>query len=241
MNLTATPDAAWNIVPQNVRPHWNYFLALERDFETVSRYIEFCPDNASTYSIELAHLLFSAASEVDTLAKCICSVLDPNETPQNINDYRRIIKAGEESETYNLESPTATPRTLKEEHKQRMSELKVFLPRHNLECVPWENWKEGNLDPKNQRPEWWRAYNQVKHQRNTHYNRATLSNAFQALAGLLVMNYFHCRFDLTKADLPRRYEYRGKLVTRRMNPESNFLRFASVYYDNAITEFYSDF
>jgi hypothetical protein len=235
MNLTPTPDASWNIVLPNVRPHWNYFLALEKDFETVSRYIEFCPDNANTYSIELAHLLFSAASEVDTLAKCICSILDPTETPQNINEYRRIIKAGEDSETYCLGPSPQKPALLKDEHKQRLSELKVYLPRHNLECIPWDNWKQDI------NPDWWRAYNEVKHQRNQHYNRATLSNAFHALAGLLVMNYFHCRFELARTNLQGRYEYRGKRVTRHMNPESGFLRFASVYYDNAITEFYSDF
>ena len=37
--------------------HWNYFLVLERDLETASRYLEFTPDNYKTYSIELARRL----------------------------------------------------------------------------------------------------------------------------------------------------------------------------------------
>src|SRR5258708_3058108 len=87
--------------PNNTRLHWNYFLALEKDLEAVSRFIEFCPDNLNTYSIELAHLLLSSASEiVDTLAKCICVILDPNAKPPNIDQYRAIIKAAEERETY---------------------------------------------------------------------------------------------------------------------------------------------
>ena len=65
-------------IPDNIRPHWNYFLALEKDLETVSRYIEFCHDNLNTYSIELAHLLLSLASEIDTVAKRTCSLLEPN-------------------------------------------------------------------------------------------------------------------------------------------------------------------
>ena len=44
--------------------HWNYFLALERDLEIVSRYVEFCSQNFEVYSIEFAHLLFAAASEI---------------------------------------------------------------------------------------------------------------------------------------------------------------------------------
>jgi hypothetical protein len=57
--------------------HWNYFLALERDLEVVSRYVEFTDDNNETYSIELAHLLFAAASEADVIAKLLCKQLDP--------------------------------------------------------------------------------------------------------------------------------------------------------------------
>ena len=52
--------------------HWNYFIALERDLEVVSRYVEFCPQNFDVYSIEFAHLLFAAASEVDVVAKLLC-------------------------------------------------------------------------------------------------------------------------------------------------------------------------
>jgi len=52
--------------------HWNYFLALERDLEIVARYVEFTKPNFKTFSIELAHLLFAAASEVDVVAKLLC-------------------------------------------------------------------------------------------------------------------------------------------------------------------------
>lgn len=55
--------------------HWNYYLALEHDMEVVSRYVEFCEPNFSVYSIELAHLLFAVASEVDVVAKLLCSEL----------------------------------------------------------------------------------------------------------------------------------------------------------------------
>jgi len=85
-------------IPSNVRPHWNYFLALEKDLEGVSRYIEFCKDNLNTYSMELAHLLLSSSSEIDTIAKCICSILEPTAKPKNIDQYRKIIRTAEENE-----------------------------------------------------------------------------------------------------------------------------------------------
>lgn len=52
--------------------HWNYFLALEQDMDVVARYIEFTHANLNVYSIELAHLLFAASSEVDVIAKLLC-------------------------------------------------------------------------------------------------------------------------------------------------------------------------
>jgi hypothetical protein len=58
--------------------YWNYFLALERDLEIVSRYVEFTEDNYPVYSIELAHLLLAAASEIDTVAKLTCAIIAPN-------------------------------------------------------------------------------------------------------------------------------------------------------------------
>ena len=52
--------------------HWNYFLAIESDLERLSRYVEFSKDNYKTYSLAMAHLLLSSASEVDVVLKGIC-------------------------------------------------------------------------------------------------------------------------------------------------------------------------
>jgi hypothetical protein len=42
-------------------------------------------------------------------------------------------------------------------------------------------------------PVWWRAYNNVKHQRVTHFNEANLYNSLMSICGLLValVNYYH--------------------------------------------------
>ncbi|MDB6112247.1 MAG: hypothetical protein JWR69_3997 [Pedosphaera sp.] len=211
--------------------HWNYFLALEKDMEAISRYIEFCPDNLNTYSIELAHLLLSAASEVDTLAKCICKILDPKAKLKNIDDYRKVMKTGEDTEPNSLMELNA--RIVKidpEKYKHRISNLKVYIPRYSLAFTPWESWANDT------NPDWWHSYNKVKHERDQHYNKANLNNALNALAGLLAMNYVHCRLELTKGKPEHRFEYKDKAVTRRMQPHSSFLRFPTSFYDNPIAE-----
>jgi hypothetical protein len=218
----------------SARLHWNYFLALEKDLEAVSRYIEFSPDNFNTYSIELAHLLLSAASEVDTLAKCVCSILEPNNQPDNINEYRKVIKSAEETESEIVirfaKSPAVKHTVLPEAKRHRLSSLSVFVPRHGLVFAPWGNWA------KDKNPDWWRAYNDVKHKRNVHFNKATLHNAINALAGLLAMNYIYFRYEISKANLQNRCRNRKANVTRRMEPHSTLLRFGPDFYDDPVAD-----
>ena len=219
--------------PKSTRLHWNYFLALEEDLEAVSRYIEFCPENLDTYSIELAHILLSAASEVDTLAKCACGILEPNSKPGNIDQYRAIITAAEEKEPYAhplFGSAKAKRLTIDEKYMHRLSALKVYIPRYSLAFVPWESWA------KDRNPNWWRSYNNVKHERNRYFSEATLKNALHALAALLAFNYLHCRLEITQAKPQYRYEYRRKSVTRFMEPQSTFLRFGVDFYDDPIAD-----
>lgn len=71
--------------------HWNYFLALESDVERLARFVEFTSNNFGTYSIEMAHLFLAAASEVDVVAKQLCSIMDAATNVANIEQYRRVL------------------------------------------------------------------------------------------------------------------------------------------------------
>jgi hypothetical protein len=52
-------------------PHesWYFFLALESDLDATARYVEPTEENDTTYSIEFARILMSAAAEVEVVAK----------------------------------------------------------------------------------------------------------------------------------------------------------------------------
>jgi hypothetical protein len=52
--------------------HWNFFLALEEDLDTLSKYIDFS-GNDEVYSIEIARLFLNACSEVDVILKRGCN------------------------------------------------------------------------------------------------------------------------------------------------------------------------
>jgi hypothetical protein len=179
--------------------HWNYFLALERDLEVCTRYVEFSDQNKETYSIEFAHLLFAAASEVDVIAKILCNQVAPTSAAHNINDYRSILCAALPS------LPNAI----------------VEIPRYRLNLTPWDNW----IGTSN--PDWWGSYNKVKHQRNDHFDEATLKNALNSLAALLLLTFHHYSIALAP---PGQLPLDPKNTTDLLKPASTLLRLPDDFY-----------
>lgn len=153
--------------------HWNYFLALDSDISNLSRYIDFSHDNFAAFSIEMAHLMLAAASEVDVVAKLICKNIDPSAKANNITGYRRLLKK-------------AFP---------NLSEMKVLMPRYGLKLEPWVNWKS------NRTPEWWAYYNKVKHERDRYFKHANMKNTLNAVAALFIMLLHFYINEANKGDL----------------------------------------
>jgi hypothetical protein len=179
--------------------HWNYLIALDRDLDVVSRYVEFCEQNYNVYSIELAHLLFAAASEVDTIAKLLCERLNPGAPRNNIDNYSAVLLAAFP------ELPTT----------------QVFVPRYGLTLTPWDNWAGNN------NPVWWRSYNKVKHNRDVHFDQATLKNALNSLGALMILTLYHYSYELAPSGTPRLSLIK---TTNKLQPETALLRFDSEYY-----------
>jgi hypothetical protein len=148
------------IVASKLEPHSNYLLALDSDFAHLSRYVEFQPENYNCFSIEIARLLFAAASEVDVVCKQICHIIDPSSKAHTIGAYRKEICA---------EFP-------------KLPTMAVLLPRFGLTLHPWDEWQR-----KDDVPVWWTAYNKVKHHRDTDLHRGNLKNALNAFAALFLM------------------------------------------------------
>lgn len=148
-------------------PHWNYFIALEQDLERASRYVEFAEPNFPTYSLEFAHLMFAAASEVEVVLKRFCARFAPKEPTEDINDLKKIVLGGDQGDDYRLKG---LPKRI------------VSVPRFGLELQPWKNWS----GKKN--PDWWKAYNAVKHNRHERFTDANLHNALNAVGALFVLS-----------------------------------------------------
>ena len=157
-----------------VRHHWNYFLALEEDIVRMSRYLEPAEGNFAAYSHELARIIITAASEVDVVAKLLCKKINPADKARTIDGYRKVIVPAYE----------ALPGAI------------VTLPKHGLVLNPWEQWGQGDKNPI-----WWKAYNEVKHQRDVHFQSANLHHALNAVAGLFLLLLFLYRDEGRNGEL----------------------------------------
>jgi hypothetical protein len=140
-------------------PHWRYFLALEADLESTTRYVEPTRNNFPTYSIEFAHILLTVGSEVDVVAQALCRQVDPVSPASNIQEYRKKICS-----TF-----------------PRFPTMRVLVPRFALLFEPWREWDRMKT------PLWWQSHNKIKHERDTHFPEASLENAFTAVAALFCL------------------------------------------------------
>ena len=141
---------------------WNYYLTLVEELKIISNYIEFDKGNYRTYSTELSKILMAASAEVDVVMKQLCNQLDKKRKHREISHYRETIRS-------------LAPQLIQET---------VHLPLHGLKLKPWINWaNESN-------PDWWKAYTNVKHERNKYYPEATLKNALNAVAALYVCLFY---------------------------------------------------
>jgi len=152
--------------------YWRHFLALEADFAATSRYVEFSQQNFPTYSIEYVKLLLAVCSEIDVLCKIICEQVDVAAKRDNINDYRACLLA----------------------HTQIASE-EILIRASNLTFKPWDDWVSGT------NPSWWRSYNNVKHQRDSHFHEANLENCTNAICGLFVAVIYCYKAEKSTEDL----------------------------------------
>lgn len=145
--------------------HWNYFLAVEADLMTCSRYVEFAKPNFSCYSNEFAKIIILAGAEVDSILSELCEVISPGCGVDRITRYFPIVL----------------------QRFPQLVQAEVSYPRFDLHIHPWADWtaKQG--------PDWWRkSYNKLKHVRHDEFDSATLEAALKAVGSqFLALQLYH--------------------------------------------------
>lgn len=140
---------------------WRYFLSLERDLIETANFVEPSPANALAFSFVFVKLILLVGSEVDVVAKMLCSDINPTAASKNIVDYRTMLTA---------EFPG-------------IQKIEITVPRYGMTLRPWATWEPSIAKS----PIWWTAYNDVKHERHANLPAANQDNVFHAFSGLLAM------------------------------------------------------
>jgi hypothetical protein len=78
----------------------------------------------------------------------------------------------------------------------QIPDFQVVLHKFGLTLTPWENWNSPDGVP-----DWWTAYNKIKHHRHSEYHRGNLQNALNAVAGLYVMVLYLYKEKAEEAEL----------------------------------------
>ena len=136
---------------------WHYYLCLERDFDNTSRYIEPIGQE-DTYSFEFVKIINLACSEVESVFRRLCEVINPNSKAGNMCQYKSTILT----------------------NYPKIVEAEVRVVRWGELIKPFQNWDTNKLD-------WWDNYQLVKHKRSENFKLANYRNAVFSISALYIL------------------------------------------------------
>jgi len=154
---------------------WHSYLNLERDFIDVTRYVALDKNHGGVWSDKIAQLLLLTGSTVDSVfnemrmssfLEEFKPVIDLRQKSEpNIRDYREVYDP-----IYQLSNVELRAR-------YGLAEYGIISP-----------FQPFALDKS---PEWWNAYNDVKHGFFQNMIKGTLDNLIHALGALFTLNVLH--------------------------------------------------
>lgn len=150
---------------------WSALSTIYSDLESTFRYIHPVADHLDVYSLRYYELLLRTATEFESV--CKNEIIHNNISNKNIKDLNieDFFKLEEHLKSLPVEGP-----------KKQLANWKVgyfFDPvLYRQPLLPWNN---SHILP------WYRAYNEVKHNRQLNYKKANLENVLDAIASLFLI------------------------------------------------------
>lgn len=154
--------------------YWRYYNILEDDFIRLTRYVRICESNYNTCSDEIIKQFLSVASEFENVAKVFCGFnLSYRGTKINHVCNELFIRI------------------------EDIQSVEIAVKRtKNLSIKPFSEWNKsraGDLF-------WWKAYNEVKHNRLENYDSGNLRNLLNSLGALYFMELYLIKEIGTKSN-----------------------------------------
>jgi hypothetical protein len=184
MSFMATPPKGFSPTFEN-GGFWEYYKDLERQFEDFLVYVPYLEGNEGTYSFRLANLILSIGAHIDSAFKEIARY-PPFETK-----YPLILKNADgkpKKSTIWDYYPVA--------EELKLSKQKITFKRLSVreELSPFNTYQKAK-DATGKDcitcPDWWNAYNDIKHNFKENFIDAKLKTVRDALAGAFLLNVVH--------------------------------------------------
>lgn len=157
----------------NERIAWSSYTAVEDDFINYLNYVPWTHDHKEVWSPKLANLLLNIGSLIDSIFRSYFRSYKNSPTVdlvEDIDKIRRKIK------------PDINGFQKVYEKVYSFSNREVYILSTEEKLTPWSNWQKQDSSP-----DWWKAHNDVKHNRFENKTEATLENTLYALSGLFLV------------------------------------------------------
>lgn len=176
-----------------INTYWNYYLMLENEFRNITQYVSIREHNYSTCSDEIIKLTEVVGSECDLILKRICDI-DLNDKSATMKQYSKLL------DVY--------PNIVNE---------KVKILYTNIILQPFKNWYK----EKPWELTWWKAYNEIKHNREENYEKGNFEILLNSLGALHYLEMYFCRkigHDTYDIDVPNVESKFFSIVDWKTNP-----------------------
>jgi len=203
--------------------YWQYFLSLESDLITTSRYIEFSgvndstvKNNDKTFSTELLRIFLTACAECENILKIILAKESVSENTIKSADISKMQEIMMNISTYD-----------------KLPNRIITCEAYNLSFTPWEAWNNSRTSP-----QWWKDHNSVKHGRandtNSNYHLANVFNTLSSVAALmcLLFEYYKEPFGANEGRnvIKDRVSLPPALAPKLLTPKESGLGFGDIYW-----------
>lgn len=169
---------------------WEYYIDLERQFQSFLEYVPYIDKNERVCSFRLANLILSIGGHVDSAFNRMVFYRGFNRGHNECKEIREKVKRSRE----NVKQGKGPIIVKIQENLQAFdieygisSERIIFkrLPKREL-VYPFKP-----HNPQTGAPKWWGVYNGLKHDFGENFERASLSITKDALAGAMLLNVRH--------------------------------------------------
>lgn len=164
------------------KAYWPIFERLEGEFCDLSFSVALCDSHLGVHSARLSDLLVRSCTECENVGKSLCA-------------EKGLVPSG--TAVPKLNFPSVADAIASRIPRVNTKELVIIWPYQSLTkttLTPFDTWRPSG----SKNPDWFNAYNGVKHDRIGNAQKANVKNVIHALGALFILDLWLREQDVTQ-------------------------------------------